>query len=220
MFGSLEEAIKLGDAAKNRKNDGGVPVFELRAVPKAGVNQTEVEYEDVVWVKIFNKGDSKNIQERPVREEDKQRWPDHWKAFQENSEAPLNGIPLEDFPQITPAERMKLKAMHVRTIEELIELPDQQLERLGGRGRAIHKAAREFKAYMDGEQVSDLQDEVKELKDQLKALQKELSSGNSTGSNTKRSTGNKSSKTKRSNSGGSRPRRKSVSDSEDSGESS
>lgn len=214
MFGDLQEAIKLGEEGKKRDNDGGVPVFELRAVPKAGVNQTEVEYEDVVWVKIFNKGDSKNIQERPVRDSDKERWPEHWKAFKENSEAPLNGIPLDDFPQITPAERMRLKSMHVRTVEELVDLPDNQLERLGGRGRSIHKAAREYLAYREGKKVTDLEDEIEELKKQIK----ELSSGNSTGSNSKRSTGNKSSKAKRSNGRRTGSGGKGVSDSKDGGE--
>jgi hypothetical protein len=219
VFNSLQDAIDLGN--KKNQDDGGVPVFELKAMPKVNRRSKEVEYEDVVWVTIFNKGDPKNIIERPMREADKERWPQYWEAYKKNEEPPIDGVPLEDFPQITPAERMRCKQLHIRTVEDLVGLPDSQLESLGGRGRALQKAAREYIAYREGIQITDLQDENKELQDQLKALEKrleELESGNSTGSNTKRRTGNKSTKAKRGNGRRAGPGRKSASDSEDGGE--
>jgi hypothetical protein len=221
MFDSLQDAIDLGN--KKKQDDGGVPVFELRATPKANRRSKDVEYEDVIWVTIFNKGDPKNIQERPLREADKKRWPQHWEAYCKNEEPPINGVPLEDFPQITPAERMRCKQLHIRTVEDLVALPDAQLEALGGRCRQLQKAAREYIAYREGRQITDLEDENKELQEQLKALEKrleELESGNSTSSNTKRRTGNKSTKAKRSNGRRAGPSGKSVPDSEDGGESS
>ncbi len=221
MFNSLEEAIALGNQKEQQKNDGGVPVFEVRAMPKANRRSKEVEYEDVVWVTIYNKGDPKNIIERPKRDEDERRWPQHWEAYLKNAEPPLNGIPLEDFPQITPAERMRCKQLHIRTVEDLCNIPDAQLDQLGGRGRSLQKGAREYIAYREGRQITDLEDENKELQEQLKALEKrleELESGNSTSSNTKRRTGNKSTKARRGNGRGARPRGESVSDSEDGGE--
>lgn len=215
MFNSLQEAIDMG---QSKKDDGGVPVFELRGVPVTNKRSKEVKYKDVVWVTIFNKGDPKNIIERPMREADKERWPKHWEAYKKNEEPPINGIPLEDFPQITPAERMRCKGLHLRSVEDLCDLPAAQLEQLGGRGHSLQKAAREYIAYREGVQVSDLQDEITELKEQLKALQKELDSGNSTGSNTKRRAGNKSTKASSGNGRRSGPRGKSVPDSEDGGE--
>ena len=221
MFGSLEEAVKLGE---KKQDDGGVPVFELRAMPIENKRSKEVKYEDVIWVTIFNKGDPKNIIERPMREHDKERWPQHWEAYKKNEEPPINGVPLEDFPQITPAERMRCKQLHIRTVEDLIDLPDAQLESLGGRGRALQKAAREYIAYREGIQISDLQEEMAEKDALIKNLEARLSelerkpSGNSTGSNSKRSSGNKSTKTKRGNGRRSGPGGKSASDSEDSGE--
>jgi hypothetical protein len=219
MFNSLDEAIQLGD--KKNETDGGVPVFELRAVPIVNKRKKEVEYEDVVWVTIFNKGDPKNIIERPMREHDKERWPKHWQAYLENKEPPIDGIPLEDFPQITPAERLRCKNLKIRSVEDLCNLPDAQLEQLGGRGHSLQKAAREYVAYREGVQVSDLMEQMEEKDDQIADLQKrleELERGNSTASNTKRGTGNKSSKAKRSNGRGSGSGGKGVSDSEDSGE--
>jgi hypothetical protein len=221
MFGSLEEAIKLGE---KKQDDGGVPVFEKRAMPIENKRSKEVKYEDVIWVTIFNKGDPKNIIERPMREADKDRWPQHWEAYKKNEEPPIDGIPLEDFPQITPAERMRCKQLHIRTVEDLVALPDAQLESLGGRGRALQKGAREYVAYREGIQISDLQEEMEEKDALIKDLEARLSelerkpSGNSTGSNTKRSSGNKPAKAKRSNKQRSGPGGKSVSASEDGGE--
>ena len=218
MFNTLQDAIELGEQGKKRDNDGGVPIFELRAVPKENKRSKEVEYEDVVWVTIFNKGDPKNIIERPMRDTDIERWPEHWEAYKKNEEPPINGIPLEDFPHITPAERQRCKQKHLRTVEDLADFPDGQIEELGGRGFALQKAAREYIAYREGVQVSDLQDEIKELKDQIATLTKELNSGNSTGNNSGRSSGNKSAKTKRGNKRRAGSGGKSVSASEDDGE--
>jgi hypothetical protein len=218
MFNSLEEAVALGNQKK--QNDGGVPVFELRAMPIENKRSKEVEYEDVVWVTIFNKGDPKNIIERPLRDADKERWPDHWEAYKKNEEPPIDGIPLEDFPQITPAERMRCKQLHIRTVEDLCDLPDSQLDSLGGRGRALTKAAREYVAYREGIRVSDLQDQMKEKDDQIASLEKrlkELESGNSTRSTTKRRAGNKSTKTSKRNSRGSKPSGKGVSTADNGG---
>ena len=221
MFNSLQEAIDLGD--KKKQNDGGVPVFELRAMPKVNKRSKEVEYEDVVWVTIFNKGDPKNIIERPLRESDKERWPQHWKAYQENAEPPINGIPLEDFPQITPAERERCKRLHIRTVEDLCDLPQAQLEQLGGRGHSLQKGAREFIAYREGVKVSDLMEQMEEKDEQIADLLRrleDLERGNSTGSNTKRSSGDKPAKAKRGNGRRAGSGGKGVSDSEDGGESS
>ena len=219
MFGSLDEAIALGD--RKKQVDGGVPVFELRAVPVENKRSKEVEYEDVVWVTIFNKGDPKNIIERPMRDADKERWPNHWEAYKKNEEPPIDGIPLEDFPQITPAERMRCKTLHIRTVEDLCDLPDAQLEQLGGRGRALTKAAREYVAYREGIQVSDLQDQMKEKDDQIASLEKrleELERGNSTRSNTKRRAGSKPAKAKRGNGRRTKSSGKGVSASDNGGE--
>ena len=217
MFGAVEDAIKLGEETKRKDNDGGVPIFELRSEPVYDRKKEIQDYKDVVWVMIVNKGGPKTTIERPMREEDKKRWPDHWKAWKEQAEPPINGIPIEDYPGITPAEIKRLRGLHLRTVEDLAGFPDGQIESLGGRGHTLQKGAREYLAYREGVKVSDLQDEIKDLKDQLKALTKELNSGNSTGNNSGRSSGNKSAKTKRGNKRRAGSGGKSVSASEDSG---
>ena len=168
MFSSLQEAIDLGNSKKTRENDGGVPVFFKKAVAKR-VGE-DVEWVDEIWVKIFNKGDPKNVIESGMREEYKTRWPDHWKAFMDDVEPDINGIPLDDFPKMTPAERARCKSLKLRSVEDLANYPDGQIKDLGGRGHALQRAAKEFIDYKAGESFTDLKQEIAELKKELKRV--------------------------------------------------
>ena len=203
MFNSLEEAMNIADEQKNRKNDGGVPVFFKKAVSYKDKNG-DVDWRDEIWVKIFNKGDPKNIMERNKRDEDEKRWPDHWRAYLDNEEPDIDGIPLTDFPNITPAERERCKALHIRSVEDLADYPDGQLQNLGGRGHTLKNKAKEFIEYKEGTLVQNLQDRIAEL-------EKQLNESNSTGNGSKRRSGNKSTKSVNTDEGKSGSSRKSIS---------
>lgn len=204
MFDSLEDAIRAG---KNEKNDGGIPLFRHEAVLIP--HSDPPEYENAVYVKILNKGDPKNIIDRPKRKEDETRWPDHWKAFLEGTEAPLDGIPLKEFPALTPADIMNCQKCNIRTVEELADFPDGQIERLGGRGYSMKKAANKFIEYRKGPDIDELKRRIAEL---------ESKGGNGTGSNTKRGTGNKPAKSRKRNSRRAKSGGKDATDSEHGGE--
>ena len=204
MFDSIEEAIKLGKQTKTRENDGGVPVFHKRAVAKRV--GSEVEWVDEYWVQIFNKGDPKNIMEMAVREDHKERWPNEWQAFLNNEEPDIDGIPLDDFPKMTPAERERCKSLKLRSVEDLVNYPDGQIKDLGGRGHELQRAAKEFLEYKEGTVIQDLKAEIDELK-------RKLASGtNSVKDNTKRFFRGKSTETGDSDDSGSGPSGESGSD--------
>ena len=161
MFDSIEDAIAF---AKD-KNDGGIPLFRYEA--KEVPNSDPVAFEDVVWVTIINKGDPKSVIERPKRPEDEARWPDHWKAFMEGTDAPLNGVPLKEFPMLTPADIATCQRYHVRTVEDLADYPDGQLRNLGGRGVSMKREARKFLEYRKGPDVDALKKRIEELESKL-----------------------------------------------------
>jgi len=208
MFNSLEEAIALGNEGGKRENDGGVPVFYKTAV--AYRNGKEVEWQDEIWVKIFNKGDPKNIMERKMRDEDKDRWPKHWEAYLKNEEPDIDGIPLTQLPKITPAELERCKRLHLLSVEDLANYPDGQIQDLGPRGHAMQKSAREFIDFKEGTTVKALEARIAELE--------KLIESNSTSDDSERGAGNKSAKTKQHNKGRSGFGRKSVSDSGNDGQ--
>lgn len=156
MFNSIDEAIAF---AKD-KNDGGIPIFEHRAIEV--VHSDPIAYEDYVHVTIINKGDPKSIIERPKRKEDEERWPAHWKAFVEGTEAPLEGTPLKEFPALSPAEIATCMRYHIRTVEDLADYPDVQLKNIGSRGTSLKQKAIAFLDYRSGN-TDELLARIKEL---------------------------------------------------------
>lgn len=179
MFESVQEAI---DFAKN-KDDGGIPLFEWRAREIKGSDP--VEYEDYVHVQIINKGDPKAIVDSVMRESYKKRWPEHWKAFTEGTEAPLEGIPLKEFPMLTPADISTCHRYHIRTVEDLANYPDVQLKNIGSRGTSLKQKAVKFLEYRKGPDIDALLKRISELEKKV---------GNDKGNMPKRAAGDRVSK--------------------------
>ena len=161
MFESIQEAIEFS----KDKNDGGIPLFRYEPVEVR--NSDPVEYEDIAWVMIINKGDPKSIIERPKRPEDEKRWPDHWKAFMEGTEAPLHGVPLKEFPLLTPADIATCHRYHIRTVEDLADYPDVQLRNIGSRGTSLKQKAVRFLEYRKGPDIEGLKKRISELEKQI-----------------------------------------------------
>lgn len=174
MFNTLEEAINF----QKNKDDGGVPLFRYEAVEVR--NSDPVAFEDVVMVKIINKGDPKSIMDRPKRPEDEKRWPNHWEAFVKGDDVPIDGIPLKEFPALTPADIATCQRYHIVTVEDLANYPDVQLKNLGNRATSLKKQAKQFVQYRSGD-TSKLLARIEELEKKL---------GNNTGDNPKRGSGN------------------------------
>lgn len=66
-----------------------------------------------------------------------------WKAGQE---PPLAGVPLTEWPAITRAEVETLRALHIRTVEDLAGVTDADGQRIGMGWRALRDKARAFMA--------------------------------------------------------------------------
>lgn len=66
---------------------------------------------------------------RPVTEQDKVRFSERYKAFRAGEEAPMEGTPIAQCPFATPADVSACKAERIFTLEQLIELPDERLQR-------------------------------------------------------------------------------------------
>ena len=179
MFNNIEEAVAF---AEKKGKSGGRPQFYLQAVDHKEPDGTVVS-KDVVFVRIFNISDPKNIIERPKVAEDEKRWPDHWKAYKENTEAPTDGTPIKSFPNLTPADIENLSRQHIRTVEELLEISEPQLQKvLGGRALATRKQATEWLDYRKGKT------ETQQLLRRIEELEKQL--GNDTDDVPKRAEGN------------------------------
>lgn len=174
MFDNIEDAINFS----KDKNDGGIPLFHYEGIEVKGTDP--VEYENVCMVTIINKGDPKTIIERYKWSSDEKRWPEHWKAFKDGTEVPLDGIPIKEFPLLTPADIMTCQRYHIRTVEDLADYPDVQLKNIGSRGTSLKKEANKFLEYRKGPDIQGMKERIEELEKQI---------GNNTGNVSKRTAG-------------------------------
>jgi hypothetical protein len=89
-------------------------------------------YEDLPYIKIMVPGDKDNIIQRPVRDQDKQRFPRQWQAFQNQDTQPMEGTPLAEWSGVTRSMVEEFKHFGIRTVEDLVNMPDSQANKFMG----------------------------------------------------------------------------------------
>lgn len=106
---------------------------------------------------------------RPAQEADKQRFPKSWQAYVTGKEPEESGFPLNQWPQLTVAELKILQANNLKTVEQLAEVADGNLHRLGHNGQNLKVAAQKFLASRN--EVDELKQQNKELLARLEKLE-------------------------------------------------
>lgn len=123
----LQESDARSDQRANAR-------FYKRAVPDKDKSLKEGRQACVIkdYVEIFTPGDKTNIVDRPVRDEDKVRFPRQYAAF--INEAPqdeASGTLLAAWSSL-PAERAEVYRFHkVVTVDQLAELSDTGADNIG-----------------------------------------------------------------------------------------
>lgn len=120
------------------------------------------------------------ITDREVKEKDKREYPLQWEAFVKGTEAPLTGTPIEEWGTIPANRRIELKHDRILTVEQLSEIPDEALGRLGMDGRSLREKARAFLEFtkntalpqQQAEKILDLETEIGRLRDMVQSLGK------------------------------------------------
>jgi len=133
-------------------------------------------FDDQLWIDIYHMGSS-DITERPMREEDKQKYPLQWEAFEREGNTPIIGVPLEEWPGsgLSVSRIAELKANNIQTIEDLAAFPDGSLEKLGMGGRELQSRAKTFLKLQDqAEPLEALSRENEELKAQLEEVREQI----------------------------------------------
>lgn len=67
----------------------------------------------------------------PISQKHKDDWPDEYKSFKEGLEPSLVGTPLEEWPILTTARVLEMKALGFFTVENVAEASDVNLQRIG-----------------------------------------------------------------------------------------
>lgn len=113
---------------------------------------------------------------RPAQEADKQRFPKSWQAYVTGKEPADEGFPLEHWPQMTTADVKLCRANHIKTVEQLSEVNDATLHRLGPSGSMLKNRAKKFLDSLTErdslrQQNKDLQKRLDELQQKIEAME-------------------------------------------------
>lgn len=137
-------------------------------------------YENKEYIRIIAAGNKGTTWERPVRKTpngpvpaDTQRFANQWRAFQEGEKQVIDGLPLEQWPAVTPADVKMLKGLGIHTVEQLASIGEHNLTFMGAR-QYRDKA----KTYIENAKGSALSNQLAEqnakLQDQIEALKNQM----------------------------------------------
>ncbi len=139
-------------------------------------------YDDVEMVKIIFPGDNKSAHCAPANEMHyvshhkaqmtyAERFPEHYKVFQAQTEEFVSGTPLQELPSLTAAKRAELIALNVKTVEQLAGLTSSAAKKCGMGTMDLVSAAQ---SYLE---TADNQSAVNEFKAKIAELEAQLAQG-------------------------------------------
>lgn len=124
-------------------------------------------YEDKEYVEIITPGDTKCVVEERAKDHHKREYAREYEAFKNNEELIPEGMPLTEWPPISPAMVLNLRAQSIQTVEQLAQVHDGILENLGMGARTLREKARLWLEQAEGgAPISRLLAEVEALKSQ------------------------------------------------------
>ncbi len=101
-------------------------------------------HKEVPFFKCITPGDSKTVYCQPAQDSHKERFPRAWAAFQNRTTNPIQGMPIEQWPQLTRALAWTFRSMGIHTVEALAEIHDGNIGTLGQQGREWRAKAKAF----------------------------------------------------------------------------
>jgi hypothetical protein len=133
-------------------------------------------FKEVPFVRILVPGDTTNIIERKASKEDEAKFPYAWARYKAEAKEMTEGMPLEQWPQITRSLLKELKYYEVHTVEQLAGLSDAHASKMGMGFSEFRNKAKAFLAAAAGTASATAQEaENQRLKDMISDLQKQMS---------------------------------------------
>lgn len=172
-------------------NDQCTPFFYMRACYSKADSERHGRpmYHNREYVQILIPGEIGEAPDRPVKQEDIDRWPEQYKRWKEKQEQVSDGTPLEYWPELSPQSNPAfietLHALNIFTVEQLAELSEEGLHQIGMGARELQKKAHRF--VNSGENAEELRARIEELEKTLAERDKEIASLKSNKGNTKAS---------------------------------
>jgi len=165
------ENFETNEPVKGTAGDGNlVTMYARKILDKRTTEETEtLTYMYKPYVEIISPGQKHAIVDTPIKDRHKKLYPLHWDAFQKKEEMRQNGTSLRDWHGIEQHIVAELEYLNVYTVEDLANVSDGNLGKIGPGAVNLKKNAQIFVA---GETESKLQ--LDEANERIKALEEKL----------------------------------------------
>jgi hypothetical protein len=121
---------------------------------------------DVPYIEVIQPG-SRDTLVTEATSQYQNRFRMQWEAFQARTTPEMTGTPLKEVPWLTVSQVAELNALNVKTVEQLVNMPDSLAQRIMGSFQLRDRAKRFLEAAA-GEAVSlKLEAEVKARQEQI-----------------------------------------------------
>lgn len=131
-------------------------------------------FEPVDYIQIQQPGE-RDMLMRPVRDEDKARFPKHWEAFQANAKQAPDGTPVQMLFPNEPHITDMMIDLRILTVEQLAQLSEAGINRLGMDGRKyVARAAAAMDQSARTAEVSRLTRELTEAQEKNKLMEDQM----------------------------------------------
>ena len=132
-------------------------------------------FKEVPFIRIQHPGDRLNVLETKADDHYKRKYAQQWRAFEAGMTGQVIGTPLEQWPQITKSQCKEAAYFGVRTVENLAEVNDAAIQRMGMGWMELRKKARDYLSAAAGQApITALQAENERLRGEFEALKASL----------------------------------------------
>lgn len=163
--GSFRDLIDPKQARKNYARFYMHPVLNKM---KSEQEQRKI-YEDRPYIMIVSPGQKNTEVRRPIQDKDKFEYAEAWKAFLDGKDEAVVGTPIEMLPGLHESRILELKAVNIRTIEQMADIAEGNAFRVGGDALRLKQQAQGYLNKNTGE-VVDLRTRIAELEQLVKKL--------------------------------------------------
>lgn len=146
------------------KDDAKLMVrFFMKAIKHEANSKAENRpvFVEVPHIEVITPG-SRDTLVTEATENYQMRFRRQWDNFTARQTAPLEGTPLAEVPWMTVGQVAELNAMNVKTVEQLVNMPDVLAQKVMGSYQLRDRAKRFLEAAADGAAASKLEAQLEE----------------------------------------------------------
>ncbi len=128
-------------------------------------------FKDVEYIDIKIPGNKNSGACRPATKRDKQRFPDHYRAFKNRTENDVDvGTPLTEWPPCSRSRAEELAYFHVKTVEQLANMADSQVGNFMGLYKLKQQAIDFLEATKANKPIFELSEKNRKLEEEVQEL--------------------------------------------------